>query len=89
MGNDAGDALIRVTGTQFDVHATAGGVRVSVLNGRVEVRWRTFWSLLRPGAPQRVLTAGQTSELAAGAQAFSVQRPTAGATAAWRNGRLY
>ena len=85
----AGDAVIRVTGTQFDVRATAGAVRVSVLSGRVEVRRRSFWSLVRPGPPQRVLAAGQTSELARGAAAFSVERSTAGATGAWRNGRLY
>lgn len=85
----AGDALIRVTGTQFDVHATGDAVRVSVLNGRVEVRRRTLWSLVRPGPPQRVLTAGEMSELARGAQAFSPERPTDGAAAAWRNGRLY
>jgi transmembrane sensor len=85
----AGDALIRVTGTQFDVRATAGAVRVSVLNGRVEVRRRTFWSLVRTGAPQRVLSAGQMSELARGARTFSVERPTDGVTGAWRDGRLY
>jgi transmembrane sensor len=85
----SGDAMIRVTGTQFDVRATDGAVRVSVQKGRVEVRRRTLWPIPQLGTPQRVLTAGQTSELAVGARAFSPQRTTVGPTGAWRNGRLY
>jgi len=67
----AGGAEIRVTGTKFDVRKVGDDVRVSVLEGRVELRQRGLLPILTPALPERVLTAGLRSELAPGAAHFT------------------
>lgn len=84
----AGDAEIRVTGTKFDVRKIGDNVRVTVLEGHVEVRRRNPGALLRREAPRRVLTAGESSELAPGAAAFSPKQPAMTTPGGWRSGRL-
>lgn len=80
----AGNAEIRVTGTKFDVIRIGDDVRVSVLEGRVEVRDRSA-----PGRqPEQVLIAGQRSELQAQA-GLQPPAPTVAPPGEWRTGRLY
>lgn len=80
----AGDAEIRVTGTKFDVVRIGNDVRVSVLEGRVEVRDRSV-----PNHQlEQVLIAGQRSEVQAEA-GLQPPRPTLVTPGEWRTGRLY
>ena len=79
----AGNAEIKVTGTKFDVTRIGDDVRVSVLEGRVEVHRRSD-----PAAPVQVLTAGQRTDLVADA-GFRAAQPVAVPAGAWRQGRLY
>jgi len=80
----AGNAEIRVTGTKFDVTRIGDDVRVSVLEGRVEVRRHSAPA----AAPEQVLTAGQRSVLVADA-GFRPAQPAAVPAGEWRTGRLY
>ncbi len=82
---------VRVVGTKFDVHRGIGSVRVSVLEGRVEVtraRPAARPQTPRTAAPKRVLGAGE-AVMADGAGALAkpdpVNLPDVGA---WRSGRL-
>lgn len=84
----AGNAEITVTGTKFDVHRVGDDVRVSVLEGRVELRRRPLIGLLRPAAPARVLVAGQSSDLDDG-ESFAPQQRATVTPGEWRSGRLY
>lgn len=85
----AGNAEVRVTGTKFDVRRSSGGVRVSVLEGRVEVRRRRRLPLLGSDSPARVLTAGLKSSLAAGAEMFSAPQKSVIPAGEWRSGRFF
>ena len=85
----AGGAEIRVTGTKFDVRKVGDDVRVSVLEGRVELRRHGLLPMLTPAEPERVLTAGLRSELAPGAAHFTREAPVAVAAGDWRSGRLF
>lgn len=88
----AGDTLVRVVGTKFDVHYGPKAVRVSVLEGRVEVmkagEKSVITSARKPSAKQ-VLMAGEavvadkaTDEIAT---TKSINKEDLGA---WRSGRL-
>lgn len=82
----AGDAQVRVLGTQFDVRHGAQGIRVAVGEGTVEVvpAVRT----LQTQSPDRghLLTAGQ--ELFALKSFISVRKVDKAEPGAWRRGRL-
>jgi len=69
----AGDTVIRVVGTKFNVSRIGDEVRVNVLEGRVEVRKRPLVPFVS-AAPERVLTRDQT--------------PSAVEPGAWREGRM-
>lgn len=85
----AGGAEIRVTGTKFDVRKDGDDVRVTVLDGRVELRKAGMLPILTPRQPDRVLTAGLRSELAPGAAHFSPESQTPIPAGDWRSGRLF
>lgn len=97
----ANNTLIRVIGTRFDVKSARGLVRVSVLEGVVEV--------MKPDAPpealtealaealadgalaaaqRRVLTAGQIVKADRRADLSGVETVAGGRLAQWRTGRL-
>jgi transmembrane sensor len=81
------DAVVRVTGTRFDVRRTRYGTQVSVLDGRVEVRRKTLLPASAPTAPDRVLTQGEQVRVERGeAPQPVVQAPVE--AGAWRRGRL-
>lgn len=84
----AGDAEVRVTGTKFDVKHVDGKVVVTVLEGRVEVRRHAILSVLHEAAPERVLTAGDLSQLADNAGFTPQVRVNPAEAGAWRAGRL-
>jgi transmembrane sensor len=86
----AGDTVVRVVGTKFDVHYGPKAVRVSVLEGRVEVMKAGETALVAPSSPARmqVLTAGEaslTSKSGKIAMANNLNKEDLGA---WRQGRL-
>jgi transmembrane sensor len=85
----AGGAEIRVTGTKFDVRKVGDDVRVSVLEGRVELRRQGLLPLLTPERPDRILTAGLSSELAPGAAHFTPETQALIPAGDWRTGRLF
>jgi len=76
---NAGDTVVRVLGTQFDVHYGPDAVRVSVLEGRVEVE--------KSEKPARVLTAGEATVASVG-EASPVNQVNVQDLGAWRSGRL-
>ena len=84
----AGDTLVRVIGTKFDVHHGAQAVRVSVLEGRVEVSRPD--KVTEPTAPsaRRVLTAGQQVVAARQGDIAPTRRVEPAELASWREGRL-
>lgn len=87
----AGGAFVRVVGTRFDVHRGVQRVRISVLEGRVEVR--DARALTLAPAAVRVLTAGQRTEVEERppyVAVASVSPPVESApvTDMWRSGRL-
>ncbi len=83
----AGDALITVRGTKFDVRRTRYGVQVAVLEGRVEVSRRPLLPLSRPTPPERVLGAGQQVRMERG-EGLTPVAAAGGEPGAWRKGRL-
>lgn len=90
---EAGGALVRVVGTRFDVHLGVEQVRISVQQGRVEVRDARALTLAAPAV--RVLSAGQRSEVeerptyvALSSVAPPVESTAAVEAGAWRDGRL-
>ncbi|KHK91384.1 FecR family protein [Novosphingobium malaysiense] len=85
----AGDAEIRVTGTKFDVRRQGDSVRVSVLEGRVEVRRKASLPLIGTESPKVVLTAGLQSSLAPGAETFSPPQSGTVQAGDWRTGRFF
>ena len=86
----AGDTLVRVVGTQFDVHRGADAVEVAVLEGEVEV--------IQPEGPpdapiaardvRHVLIAGQQVAASAQGRVEPVRPVDADAVASWRRGEL-
>jgi transmembrane sensor len=76
----AGEANIRVVGTIYDVRVDAGGTRVSVVEGRVEV-----WT---PGRQTPFDLAAGTALDTAGAQVARVPAADLKALTAWRDGKL-
>jgi transmembrane sensor len=88
----ADTTLVRVVGTQFEVHRGVERVRVSVAEGRVEVATGNEHRLFTPSAPAQttVLTPGQeilTTRERQPTLARATERT--GPTAAWRAGRLF
>ncbi len=85
----AGDVDIRVTGTKFDVRRDGEGIQVSVLEGRVEVRRRGILSILTPGSPDRILTAGLRADFDPATGRFSAEQRAIVTPGDWRSGRLF
>lgn len=81
----AGDAVIRVTGTKFNVCRTKYGVQVSVLEGKVEVVRKRFLTV--PERPDRVITGGEQVRLATG-EGLSPPMPVNAEPGGWRQGRM-
>ena len=96
---DAGSSIVRDLGTRFDVNRTDGSVRVSVLEGLVEVTRTDVGKVM----PPRLLKAGQRTEVVFAKSSASPSAPagdtavaaaaalptlTAQASGAWREGRL-
>lgn len=83
----AGAAVIRVTGTKFDVRRSPYGVQVSVLEGRVEVRRKPLLPMEPKGPADEVLTRGEQVRLdrQAGLAPATMAAVEPGA---WRHGRL-
>ena len=84
-----GDMRVRVVGTQFDVHHGPDAVRVSVLEGSVEVTVPPEPMPTPTARPETtVLTAGQQIVAAHAGRAVAVRQAAAEASGAWRLGRL-
>ena len=84
-----GDMRVRVVGTQFDVHHGPDAVRVSVLEGSVEVTVPPEPMPTPPSRPETtVLTAGQQIVATHAGRAVAVRQVAAEASGAWRLGRL-
>jgi transmembrane sensor len=87
---EAGGSLVRVTGTKFDVNNAQSSLRVSVLEGSVEViaPRGAGGEIVRP----HILKAGQRLEIAAAppetATASVIELSTTRQPGAWREGRL-
>lgn len=81
----AGDAVIRVKGTKFNVCRTPYGVRVAVLEGKVEVLQKRFLST--PAKPDRVIVSGEQVRLASG-EGLSAPSPVNAEPGGWRQGRM-
>lgn len=80
-----GNAVVRVVGTQFDVHSAAQRVRITVSEGVVDV------GAGRPAAHAptgRVLTAGQQIDVGSDGQLSVVKAVSEAQIGAWRSGRL-
>jgi transmembrane sensor len=84
---DAGDTVIRDVGTSFDVNRTGATVRVSVLEGEVEVRDHQG-SLLQPEKSVHLLRAGHSLEAFRGRAEDPPQPIARLAATAWRDGQL-
>ena len=86
----AGDTTIRVLGTKFDVRKVGDDVRVSVLEGRVEVIRKSATAAVARATPtQAVLHPGQ--QISVGPEVAAAKPVTVSLTlpGAWRQGRLY
>ncbi|MBS0419822.1 MAG: FecR family protein [Proteobacteria bacterium] len=75
----AGNTLVRVVGTQFDVNYRQQAVRVAVVEGRVEVS---------ASGPDVVLTAGESAIAAPTGQIATSSALNTSDLSAWRHGRL-
>jgi transmembrane sensor len=87
----AGETLVRVVGTKFEVRRGAGRVRIAVAEGIVEVSGRDETALVEPsGRPitKTTLTAGQQIVAMRGFQLQPVREISESAPGAWREGRL-
>jgi transmembrane sensor len=78
---EVGDTLVRVMGTKFDVHRGPEQVRISVLEGAVQVMDKYTLTMARP------LTAGQEIVAFRG-QLEAVRTVDPAKPGAWRKGRL-
>lgn len=86
----AGDTVVRVLGTKFDVNASSDTVRVAVLEGRVQVARRTQGLLPRTPQPIATLAAGEAIAVPAAARTDTAAPSPAVAAAepgSWREGR--
>ena len=84
----AGDHIVRVLGTEFDVSLSARAVDIAVLEGRVEViHPEDGATVIGPEAVKHVLTAGQTVR-ARSAGVEPVRTVAMTDVAAWRSGKL-
>lgn len=86
----AGETVVRVVGTQFDVHRGPDGVEVTVLEGVVEVLEGAVNSKNLPEDVDKkhVLTAGHKALSSSTGEVSDVEAVSAYETAAWRSGRL-
>ena len=86
----AGETVVRVVGTKFDVHRGPEGVEVAVLEGVVEVLEGSARRHDRPnGAGEKhLLSAGQKAVSTPAGNVSEVEQVSAFETAAWRSGRL-
>jgi transmembrane sensor len=86
----AGDTIVEVAGTKFNVNRTTGGVRVSVLEGVVHViDHRSSDMRVLSSAPEEVaLRSGQQATVAAGAAPVRVSALTITQPGSWRTGSL-
>ncbi|HEY3814581.1 MAG TPA: FecR domain-containing protein [Caulobacteraceae bacterium] len=82
----AGDTTVRVLGTKFDVRRVGDDVRVSVLEGRVEVIRKPK---ARPAAIAAVLHPGEEVRVAPDVATPKVVSVSDSLPGAWRQGRLY
>lgn len=83
----AGDAQVRVVGTQFEVRRTDDEVRVGVVEGIVEVARAAFAD--QPGAEDTArIPAGQSITIRRGERLPGAHTPERAAPGAWRDGRL-
>ena len=87
------EAVIRVVGTEFDVKRGINTVRVSVLEGIVEVmRADDLGADITPAAveaaPKQVLTAGEMVVATAAAPTLTITSVEPDVPGAWRSGRL-
>lgn len=79
----AGEVLVTVTGTRFDVRRDADSVDVSVESGSVNVATGPWWRKTR-----RDLTADQAVRVAADRRLSDVTRVTTQNITAWREGKI-
>lgn len=86
---EAGATEIRVTGTKFDVWRAGEKVRVSVLEGSVEVRRRGSERSAGHPVPAQPLRAGETTTVQAGSVSARPQPVGQAVPGEWRQGRLY
>jgi len=83
----AGDTVLRVKGTKFNVRRTPDGVQASVLEGKVEVSHRRLLSLGDSKAVDCVLVAGQEVRLT-GRRVASAPTPVTAEPDSWLRGRV-
>lgn len=84
----AGDTAVRAIGTRFEVYRTAGDVRVTLAEGRVQVSQTR--ATQAPAAPL-VLTAGERVDIGARGGAKAPAKPVnidVAAATGWTHGRL-
>ncbi|TKR56410.1 FecR family protein [Allopusillimonas ginsengisoli] len=79
---DAGDAAVRVTGTQFNVRRYSAQVDVAVQSGSVEVTAGRWWNRRRA-----TLTASQRTHVQTG-KALAVEATDIAELTAWRQGKV-
>ena len=87
----AGDAVVRVVGTRFEIHHGPEQVRVTVLEGVVEVtrpEAAATTAAGNGGPSKQVLTAGQAIVAPKGGALRLMRKFTAADTGAWLEGRL-
>jgi transmembrane sensor len=87
----AGDTVVRVLGTKFDVHYGQQAVRVAVVEGRVEVmRAADLEKIELTPAPasKEVLTVGDTAVATESGDIVISSHPNKEDFGAWRQGRL-
>lgn len=81
----SGDTVIRASGGKFNVCRTPDGLRIAVLEGRVEVLRKRF--LATPDEPERVVKAGEQVRLTRD-DGLAATQPVGGEPGAWRQGRM-
>jgi transmembrane sensor len=79
-----GETEIQALGTQFNVYRSAGGTRVSVIEGRIELKP----DIARAETPGRILDAGDEARLSTGSAVVKVTRADLARVTAWRQRRL-
>lgn len=86
----AGETVVHVVGTKFDVHRGPEGVEVTVLEGVVEVLEGAarLSGTLEDAGERHLLSAGQKAVSSPAGDVSEVERVSAIETAAWRSGRL-